>query len=351
MTLPVSGPISLGNTTGDTASSSVNKELYRDSPYQQTVSLGDTAVRTLFGVPTGAISLNDGRSKANYFEFTIGSYTSSINLRDLAIGAGWDSTKAVLAKVATGTTISSSTTIVAALVVTGSFPNGVKLENKGTISGYAGAAGSTGTPGAPGLGGFAGSDSVGGPSGGYAAYAGGPAGSGGAGFSGGPAISTTVSITIDNIGTIQGGTAGSGGSAGVRSGGGGGAGGNYYFPAYTAPSGDNYDGSTSYAAFWSYGGIGGNGYGFNYGGNLFGGAGFNNAGAGGMGGTSGIAGAAGFNAAGYPYAGGNAYAGGAGGAGGAAGTAGINGAVGNYIVGNSLVSWISVGTRTGGVTA
>jgi hypothetical protein len=346
MTLPASGPISLGNTTGDTASSSVNKELYRASPYQQTVSLGDTDVRTLFGVPTGAISLNDGRTKANYFEFTIGSYYNSVNLRDLAIAAGWDGTKAVLAKIAAGTIIYSASTLIAGLVVTGSFPNGVKLENRGNIWGMGGAAGSTGTPGAMGLGGYAGAAGVAG----YAAYAGGSAGSGGAGFSGGPAISTTVSIVIDNIGTIQGGTGGLGGSAGVRSGGGGGAGGNYFVPEQEV--GGSQGGSYIQPAVMYYGGIGGNGYSYNTGGpfgGAYGGGGL--AGQGGIGGTSGNAGAAGNNASGYPYAGGNAYAGGAGGAGGAAGTSGTNGAIGSYIVGNSYVSWISVGTRTGGVIA
>jgi hypothetical protein len=54
MTLPSSGVITLAQ---------VNQELGRASPYNQTISLNDTVVRTLFRKPSGAISLSDGYGK------------------------------------------------------------------------------------------------------------------------------------------------------------------------------------------------------------------------------------------------------------------------------------------------
>lgn len=55
MPLPSTGPISLNN---------VNQELGRASPYNQLISLNDAEVRSLFMIPTGAIRLSDGYSKA-----------------------------------------------------------------------------------------------------------------------------------------------------------------------------------------------------------------------------------------------------------------------------------------------
>lgn len=54
MTLPTTGPISLGD---------VNVELGRAST--AAINLGETAVRTLAGVPSGPISLSDLRGKSN----------------------------------------------------------------------------------------------------------------------------------------------------------------------------------------------------------------------------------------------------------------------------------------------
>ena len=54
MTLPASGAITMGD---------VNVELGYSST--ATISLNDAAVRTLFGIPSGAISLNDGHGKSN----------------------------------------------------------------------------------------------------------------------------------------------------------------------------------------------------------------------------------------------------------------------------------------------
>lgn len=43
----------------------VNQELGRASPYDQTVALNDSVVRTLFGVASGAIRMSDGYGKSN----------------------------------------------------------------------------------------------------------------------------------------------------------------------------------------------------------------------------------------------------------------------------------------------
>lgn len=87
MTLPASGPISMAN---------VNTELQRSST--TTVSLNDTIVRTLFGVPSGQISMSNGYGKAytvpgNSGILTSGtSYTlpstSGLTINILVIGGG-----------------------------------------------------------------------------------------------------------------------------------------------------------------------------------------------------------------------------------------------------------------------
>ena len=90
MPLPSSGSISLGQ---------VSVELGRAS--NATTSLGETAVRTLFGVPSGQISMSQGYGKANQFSFTVSSNQTNADLRTLAINAGWNQITKVVATIAT----------------------------------------------------------------------------------------------------------------------------------------------------------------------------------------------------------------------------------------------------------
>lgn len=334
MTLPASGPISLGNTTGDTTSISVNRELYRASPYQQNVSLGDAAVRTLFGVSSGAISLANGRGITNYFIFYL-PYANDLDLRAQAVAAGWDQNKAVFAIVGSGVYIRSSNIYQAALYIGGSFPNGVRLQNNGAIIGCAGYNGSQGYTGVGGAGGFGGNSYTG------AGYSGGPggiSGNGYAGTNGGTAVYANVPVTIDNLSGLYGGDPGYGGPAGVRSGGGGGGGSSL---VYTVGGGKDSPGEP----FWATGGQGGAGYGAQagLGGQVGGPYGGTQGAAGTYGGTGGYSGSAGSPGQS------KSYSGGPGGAGGIVGSAGANGSIGNYLYGSGNVTWVNYGYRQGGV--
>ena len=75
MTLASSGTISIG---GSTANRSINLELGRSAT--ATSSLGETSLRTLAGVSSGAISLSNFHGKSNYLDqqtVTVGNYYDS----------------------------------------------------------------------------------------------------------------------------------------------------------------------------------------------------------------------------------------------------------------------------------
>lgn len=306
MALPSSGQISL---------SQVNTELGFSST--ATISLNDSAVRTLFGIASGTISLNDGHGKANQFAFTIASNQTNANLASLATAAGWNGSSKVVATVASGIYISSNSTGTPALTISGSFPGGVELINNGYIVGRGGNGGNTGVyspneqPGA----------------------------------AGGLALSVSSSVTITNNNTIGGGGGG---------GGGGGRGAQYYGKGYYPISGGGGGGGRSSAAANSSGGsiTSTSAY-------------CDNAAAGGTG-TVSAAGSGGTGGAapcfGIPKVGGN---GGSGGGWGSAGSAGANGsgdyapgrrngaaggAGGAAVSGNANISWVAFGTRLGAIT-
>lgn len=114
------------------------------------------------------------------FALSIATNQTDLNLNSYALANGWDGASAIEITVEAGVVISSSSTSTPALTVNGTWPNGVSLVNNGTIVGKGGSGGAD-------------------PS---------------AGLAGGPALSASVPISVDNQGTIGGG--GGGGGAGRR---------------------------------------------------------------------------------------------------------------------------------------
>lgn len=299
MTLPASGPISF---------SQVSVELNQSST--STRSLNDSIVRTLFGVPSGTISMSQGYGKSNQFSFTISSNQTNANLRTLAINAGWNQSAKLIATINSGVYISSNATNTPALTVNGSFPNGVELVNNGFIVGMGGSGG-TGRS----------SDGAGNPFGGSS------------GASGGGALSVSSGITVQNNGTIGGGGGG---------GGGGGTGYYVFYSVYSGAGGGGGGGKTG--ATNSSGGAGG-----------VSSTGAGNGSSGGAG-TSSTAGGGGSGGGTSSYRGGNGGSGGGWGAIGSTGNSGTGGSSGlggggaGYAVsGNTNVTWISTGTRLGSI--
>lgn len=290
MALPSSGAISL---------SDVNVELGLSATAQ--ISLNDSAVRTLFGIASGAIDMDTGHGKANQFAFTISSNQTNANLATLATNAGWNGSSKVVATIDSGIYISSNSTGTPALTVNGSFAGGVDLINNGTIVGMGGNGGNGRHYNGSGL---------------------------TAGSAGGTALSVSSAITITNNGTIAGGGGGGGGgnkSSQYFAGGGGGGGGR---SSLTNSSGGS--GGPSASGSQSYGG-----------------------GTGGAGTISAAGGGGGGGRywefyAGYWYG----TAGGAGGDWGASGSSSAagGGAGGGAVSGNTNITWVSTGTRYGGIS-
>jgi len=213
MALPVSGPLSLSQIQTEFGGSNPISlsEYYRGGAF---VTNNNTSVPT-----SGAISISNFYGAVKQFAFTINTnYTTTQDLRTLAIAAGWNQSDALLVTNnaslygnagASGGMFYGGNQIAGGsggtgLTVSGSYPNGVILINNGTISGGGGAGGG-----------------------------GGSTGGGGNGGSGGTGLAVSSGITIYNYGNIAGGGGGGGGGpawgAGgiVRSGGGGGGGAGY----------------------------------------------------------------------------------------------------------------------------
>lgn len=294
--------------TGTISLSQVNVELGKSATAQ--ISLNDADVRSLAGVASGLIDLQDLQGKSNVFAFAIAANQTDANLRTLALAAGWNGTTRIQATINSGVTISGSVAAnsTAALTVDGSFPNGVTLINNGTIVGRGGNGGSSGV----------------------------------AGTAGGRALLASVACTINNAGTIAGG-------------GGGGGGGAANFTSATCDMQSNNCSSTC------PGGGGGGGR-SSLAGNSSGGAGGASTGSqcavsisasAGNAGTSSAAGAGGAGGSRSSCScSGCTITAGTGGTGGGWGTAGATaggagGAAGEAVNGNSNITWTAFGTRLG----
>lgn len=293
MPLPSSGAISF---------SQINVELGLAST--TTISLNQTSVRTLFGVASGPISMNNGYGKANAFGLVYSANTSNVNVRTAALAAGWDGTSKLNVTINSGVVIFSTSTGSYAMTVSGSFPGGVEIINNGTILGRGGDGGSSTVNGG----------------------------------NGGPALLVQSAVTINNT------------SGRIAGGGGGGGGGAAYTYCVYQDEGVCYQYATEY-------GPGGGG-----------GIGNGSGGSGGSWGSAGSAGtltAAG--SGGSPGGGGQANYVGPGGAGGTYGSTGGNGCNGSYgggcgvpsglggaggaaVVGNSNITWTATGTRNGSIS-
>ena len=295
MALQSTGPLSLGD---------IGAEFGGTPPLSLSSYYGAAA-----GIPaSGPLALSAFYGASSVFACQITGNQSNLDLASYAISLGWDGAALLDVTIAPGVILSASSTALAALTVTGSFPGGVRLTNQGTIVGMGGAGGngrgqlnanSNGLPGAP----------------------------------GGPALRTTVPLTLTNTGTIAGGGGGGGGGGGAQY---------YYVVIAGGGGGGGRTGLTNSAR-----GLAANSAGQNWG-EQHGGVGtFSARGAGGARGVyiyvaSGAGGAGGnWGANGSAGVGGN-FPGSAGGAGGAAGAA---------VIGNAQITWITTGTRYGALLA
>jgi hypothetical protein len=318
MALNASGPISLaGSTTGQ----SIAVELGLSAT--GTISLNDAAVRTLAGVPSGAIIMpTNFYGKANEYAFSISTNQVNANLRSLAVSAGWNQSTKLIATINGGVYVYSNSTGTPGLTINGSFPNGVTLINNGYILGMGG-------DGSIGAGGVGQSSAPGG--------------------SGGTALSVSSAVTINNSsGTIGGGGGGGGGGASYNEMAGGGK-------------------SPPYIQYgWAGGGGGGGQTGLtNSSGGPAGPSNYNQRSADPTPGAPGTS--SGGGSGGQPGSAPNSsFGGGAGGVGGGWGSsgatgsgarraststpAGSGGSAGAAISGNSNITWNGFGTRLGGIS-
>ena len=234
MTLNSSGPISLAGTT---AGQSIEIENGGNGTTQ--ISLNDTAVRTLAGVPSGAITMPTnfyGKSNRVSISYTFTTSTANASLNVTSIGGYVAGKSDITVTVNGGVYLWASTTGNYGLALSGGASGDtVTLVNNGYIMGCGGNGGSQPTAGLP----------VGTP-----------------GASGGPALSLGFATTINNT------------NGGAYIGGGGGGGG--------AGAGNNFKGS------YILGGCGGGAAGGGTGGSLP--SGYPAGGAGGGIGSSGGAG-------------------------------------------------------------
>jgi hypothetical protein len=304
----------LPNIGSSISLSQVNVELGLSST--ATISMNDSAVRTLFGVGGSgtAISMDQGFGKENIFAFSIASNTANVDLRTSALSAGWNGTTKVQCTINSGVVVFSNSVGSYALTISGSFPGGVSLINSGVIVGRGGNGG------------------AGAAMNNFSSF-GANGGDGGTGA--GPALNVSTAVSITNNNIIGGGGGGGGGGRGGAFG-----------PGCGFSPGN--------------GGGGGGGIGGGTGGAGRGPSGWGDA-------PSGPGGAGTITAAGgggSPGGGSGNQSGGAGGSYGASGNTGNSteggwstfrgpfsgGAGGAAVVGNGNITWVSTGQRYGSIS-
>lgn len=295
-----SGPVSLA---GSTVGQSIALELGLAS--SATISLLDSNVRTLAGVPSGAVTMPTnfyGKSNRVTSNITISANTSNYTLNTAKV-TGYSAGKTdVTLTINSGVFVSSSSTGSYAFIVDNSWTTGdtITIVNNGTIVGRGGDGGS-----------------------------GANCGSSSPGANAGPALYVQRATTINNT------------SGRIAGGGGGGGSGSTYYLCYECPGKSPPPCSCGGIAYPGGGGGGG--------------IGVSSGGAGGLcaqitsgGGAGTLTSAGGGGSQGSSYGGPGAAGGGYGSAGGSAGAAG--GAAGAAVVGNSNITWTATGTRNGSIS-
>jgi hypothetical protein len=188
MTLNASGPISLAGTT---AGQSIEIENGGNGTTQ--ISLNDSAVRSLAGVPSGAITMPTnfyGKSNRVVQTITLSSSAANYTFNPAKISGYVAGKTCATLTINSGVYVYSTSTGSAGLSVSG-WTSGdvVKVNNRGVIAGQGGNGGN-----------------------GACAAQGAPAPTGGGGGSGGTALSVSYATTICNSGgTVAGGGGGGGG--------------------------------------------------------------------------------------------------------------------------------------------
>lgn len=142
MTLPASGPISLNN---------VNVELGLSGT--TSINMNQASVRTLFAVPSGAISMSNGYGKSNrsVISHTFASNTANASLNVTSISGYTAGTSDITITVNSSVYLYSTSTGTPGLTLSGgSAGDTVTLVNNGFIVGMGGAGGGAGSAGAAG---------------------------------------------------------------------------------------------------------------------------------------------------------------------------------------------------------
>ena len=109
------------------------------------VSLNDADIRDLILKGAGAqAQFSEWYGAAREYALALASDVSNIDVRALAIADGWDGNEPLAINVNSGTTVYSTSISTAGMLIAGSFPNGITINNSGAITGRGGSAGQDG---------------------------------------------------------------------------------------------------------------------------------------------------------------------------------------------------------------